>query len=36
LRVCRERRAQLSGKREPRLLERNAPDQNEISQTVCD
>jgi hypothetical protein len=36
LRVCRERRARLSVKRKPRLHERNGPDQNEISLTVCD
>ena len=35
-RICRKRRARLSVKREPRLHERNAPDQNEISLTVCD
>jgi len=34
LRVCRERRARLSAKREPRLHKRNGPDQNEISLTV--
>jgi hypothetical protein len=36
LRVCRERRARLSEKKEPRLRERNGPDQNEISLTVCE